>query len=254
MNLKLVFCLLGMAALASSCSDHVYAPALHRSDIAYLPKPVSADTSKSATYITAGITYDTNINPADNLTSGQFNLSHANTFDHFNLAYGAFGVLGSYHNGELQPSDPYYFRDKFFGAGGLRLSGDYFIKGRNVDFRIIGFEAVYSHEFGDYARFRKAVTNQPNFFTDTRTDLFTLGGTTEVVFHAGYNAEKKFGFRVFAGGTFGPDNIYRNNNSNYTYSSLNHGIVTVAYFMQIKRYVLIAEGGYYFQFRLGYQF
>lgn len=254
MNLKFTLCLFGLAALMSSCNKHVYAPALHRSDIAYLPKPVSADTNKSATYISAGVTYDTNINPADVVISGQFNLSHANTFDHFNLAYGVFGVLGSYHNGELQETDPYYFKNKFWGAGGVRLSGDYFVKGKRFDFRIIGFEAAYSHEFGDYVRFRRAVTDQPNFFTDTRTDLFTLGGTTEVVYHAGYDSQKKFGFRVFAGGTFGPDNIYKNKNSNNTYSSLNHGIVTVAYFMQLKRYMLIAEAGYYFQFRLGYQF
>ncbi|MFC0515112.1 hypothetical protein ACFFGT_12915 [Mucilaginibacter angelicae] len=253
MKLKFILCLFGVAALISSCSDHLYAPALHHSDIAYMPKPVSADTGKSATYISAGVTFDTNINPLDQVTSGQLNLSHANTFDHFNLAYGAFGVLGSYTNGELQPNDPYYFKNKFFGAGGARLSGDYFIKGRHFDFRIIGFEAVYSHEFGDYANFRKAVTNQPNFFTDTRTDLFTLGGTTELIFHTNHT-QNKFGFRVFAGGTFGQDNVYKNKNANYTYQTINQGIVTVAYFMQIKHYVAIFEGGNYFQFRLGYQF
>jgi hypothetical protein len=253
MKPKFTLCLLGIAALASSCSNHVYAPALHHSDIAYLPKPVSADTNKSANYISAGLTFDTNINPLDNVISGQLNLSRANTFNHFNIAYGAFGVLGSYHNGELQEDDPYYFKNKFFGAAGARLSGDYFIKGKHIDFRIIGFEAVYSHEFGDYVSFRKAVTNQPGFFTDNRTDLFTLGGTSELIFHTNH-VQNKFGFRLFVGGTFGQDNIYKNQSGNYVYPTVKQGVASFAYFMQIKHFIGILEGGNYFRLRLGYQF
>jgi hypothetical protein len=253
MKPKFILPILFAALAVSSCGEHVYAPALHHSDIAYLPKPVSADTNKSANYVSAGVTFDTNVNPLDDVISGQFNLSRANTFNNFNIAYGAFGVLGNYHNGELQETDPYYFKNKFFGAGGARLSGDYFIKGRHIDFRIIGFEAVYSHEFGDYASFRRTVTNQPEFFTDTRTDLFTLGGTSELIFHTNH-AQNKFGFRLFVGGTFGQDNVYKNQNGIYVYPTVKQGIATIAYFMQIKHYIGIFEGGNYFRFRLGYQF
>lgn len=252
MKLPLFFCLLGVAITISSCNEHVYAPAMHHADIAYLPKPVVSDTAKSSTYISGGLVQDFSPNYSDDLVSGQLNLSRGHAFHHFNLAYGAFGSFGSYNNSELQPNDPYYFKNKFFGAVGGRLSGNAVISTRKIDFRIIGFEAAYSHEFGDYLSFRRAVTNMPKFYTDTRTDLFTLGATTEMIFKS-RSQENQFGFRFFWGGTFG-DNGYRNKNSDYLYRVDSPGVVTAAYFMQIKNYMLIAEGGYYWQLRLGYRF
>jgi len=252
MKLSLILCLLGVAITITSCSDHLYAPALHHSDIAYMPKPVLTDTNKSATYITGGLVDDGSPNYSDELVSGQLNVSRGHAFDHFNLAYGAFGSFGSYKNSELQPQDPYYFKNKFFGAVGGRFSGNAVISTGKVDFRIIGFEAAYSHEFGDYLRFRREVTDKPGFYTDTRTDLFTLGATTEMVFKSN-RLNNQFGFRIFWGGTFG-DNGYRNKNSDYLYHVYNHGLITAAYFMQIKNYIAIVEAGYYLSFRLGYRF
>ena len=253
MKFSTVFCLLGIAIALSSCSDHVYAPALHHSDIAYLPKPVSADAVKAASYISGGLVVDESPNYSDELVSGQLNISRGHAFDHFNLAYCAFGALGNYHNSELQQEDPHYFKDKFFGAVGGRLSGNFFVSGRHVDFRFIGFEAAYSHEFGDYLNFRRSVTNQSGFYTDPRTDLFTLGGTTEVIFHTNKVANQ-FGFRFFWGGTFGNDNVYHNKNSDYVYRVYSPGIITAAYFMQIKHLIAVVEAGNYVQLRLGYKF
>lgn len=253
MKIKFSLLLLVAGMIISSCSDHIYAPAMHHSDIAYLPKPVSADVVKSANYISGALVVDESPNYSDELVSAQLNFSRGHVFDHFNLAYGAFGTLGNYHNSELQPQDPNYFKNKFFGAAGGRLSGNFFVSSRHIDFRFIGFEAAYSHEFGDYLDFRRAVTNKPGFYTDPRADLFTLGGTTEIIFHTNKVANQ-FGFRFFWGGTFGNDNVYRNKNSGYDYRVYNPGIVTAAYFMQIKNFIGIVEAGNYVQLRLGYRF
>jgi hypothetical protein len=242
-----------LLGLLSSCSEHVYGPALHKSDISYMPKPMSMDSAKSATYVSAGLALDFGNNLSDQLTSGQLNISEAHTFKNFNLAYGAFTSLGNYSNYDLQQGDPHYFKDKFFGAVGGRLSGNFYINndGR-TDIRIIGFEAAYSHEFGDYARFRKEVTGDPNFYTDTRTELFTGGLTSEVVFH-GRKPNTQMGFRLFVGETFGNDNIYNNNKNDYiTYKTPTY--VAFSYFIQLKQYFAVVEGGTYVQFRVGLRF
>jgi hypothetical protein len=254
--MKLNFCLAALLFVfsLSSCSDHIYGPALHHSDIAYLPKPMSSDTVKSATYLSGALVVDNSPNLGDVLTSGQFNLSRANTYNHFNLAYGAFGVLGSYQNSILTTNDPYYFKDKFFGAVGGRLSGNYFASHGHTDFRIIGFEAAYSHEFGDYIRFRREVTNKPTFYTDNRTDLVTLGLTSEVIFHS-RNPHNQFGFRIFSGGTFGKNNIYTNSSNPYQIiNGFNTPIFfTAAYFMQLSRFIAVIETGSFVQLRVGYR-
>lgn len=250
MKIKFYVIPLVIAGFFSSCSDHVYGPALHHSDIAYMPKPMSMDSTKSATYLSGGVVLDFSNNLSDQLTSGQLNISEAHTFQNFNLAYGGFTSLGNYENYDLQKDNPHYFKNKFFGAVGGRLSGNFFINtDSRTDFRIIGFEAVYSHEFGDYARFRKAVTGDPNFYTDTRTELFTGGLTSEIVFH-GRKPNTEMGFRAFVGKTFGNDNIYNNTNNNYvTYKTPTN--VSFAYFLQLKQYFFVVEGGTYVQFRLG---
>jgi hypothetical protein len=87
-----------VTAFVSGCSDHVYGPALHKSDISYMPKPMSMDSVKSATYVSGGLVLDFGNNLSDQLTSGQLNISEAHTFKNFNLAYGAFTSLGNYSN------------------------------------------------------------------------------------------------------------------------------------------------------------
>jgi hypothetical protein len=244
--------LLALLGVLSSCSDHVYGPALHKSDISYMPKPMSTDSVKSATYASGAVVLDFSNNLHDQLTSGQFNISHANTFKNFNLAFGGFTSLGNYANDDLKVGDPNYFKNKFFGAVGGRLSGNFFINndGR-TDIRIIGFEAAYSHEFGDYVAFRKSVTGQPNYYTDTRTDLFTGGLTSEVIFHGRHDTQ--MGFRLFVGETFGNDNIYNNTKNDYvTYNAPTY--VSFAYFMQMKQYFFVVDGGTYVQFRFGVRF
>jgi hypothetical protein len=200
-----------------------------------------------AAYVSASIINGQGANQNDVLTAGQLNLGMAYTLKHFNIAYGAFGAAGSFNNQTVQQDQPYYFYNKAVGMTGGRASFNYYITSGRVDIRIIGLEAAYSHEFGAYADYRKEVAGQPGFYTNTRTDLFTWGGSSEVTWYT-RDPSFQYGLRLFIGQT----------NSSYTnnyYRSTSRTAGALAYFMQIKKYFMIGEltgaGGH---FSLGYRF
>src|ERR1700761_1447283 len=140
--------LIGVTLLFASCSQ-VYSPALYHQDIAYQPKPSSFDTVKAATYVSLGFNYNSSNQFNDYAPSGQLNISQGYIFNNFNLAYGAFGVLGDYQHGDQSTQNNRLdnFNDKSFGAVGGRASANFFIHNENYAFRFIGVEMAYSHEF-----------------------------------------------------------------------------------------------------------
>jgi hypothetical protein len=244
-----------LAVLLTSCAK-VYTPALYHQDIAYQPKPASFDTVKSATYLSGGINFYSNPNLADLVVSTQFNLSRGYVFDHFNLAYGAFGVLGDYENGAISAGEPYYYNDKFFGAVGGRASVNAFVNSGRVDFRYIGMEVAYSHEFGNYATFRNAVNGQPDFYADTRTDLFTIGLTTEVIFHNVNNVGFQHGIRGFLGTTLGSNPLDNTLYAGDTPSDrlFRNIFPKASYFIKFKHYFATFEVGSNIFARFGFKF
>ena len=254
MNLKLTFLLAGIAAIFASCS-HVYTPALYHQDIAYQPKPTSFDTVKSRTYISAGVYGNSNTNINDILLSGQLNVSRGHVFDNFNVAYGAFAVFGDYQNSTDNKNAPDYFSDKFFGAVGGRFSANAFVNTGRADVRFIGFEAAYSHEFGDYADFRRSATNKGSAILDTRTDLVTIGLTSEVIFHSRHDVSFQHGIRVFYGATLGP-NVLDNKNDNLDSDSefFRRFFPKASYFVTFKNYFGTIEVGSSIFVRFGYKF
>ena len=246
--------LCGIAFLLSSCTVYkpvtsLNGPAFYNSDITYQPKPLSADTVHHAAYISAAIVNGQGANVNDMLTAGEINLGMGYTIKHFNFAYGVFGAAGSFSNATIPSDQPYYFNNKFAGVAGGRASINYYITSGHVDIRVIGIEAAYSNEFGDYANYRKEVAGQPYFYTSTRTDLLTIGGSTEVIWY-GHDLSRQYGFRVFLGST----NVNYPTNPN-NYDAPPSITATLAYFMQIKRYFMIGEvtgaGGH---FSVGYRF
>jgi hypothetical protein len=252
---KILFLSCCVAALLTSCSK-VYSPALYHQDIAYQPKPASFDTAKSATYLSGGINLYSNPSLSDLAISTQFNLSQGHVFDHFNLAYGAFGVLGDYQNGAINNGQPNYFNDKFFGAVGGRASVNAFTNLGRADFRYIGVEVAYSHEFGSYADFRNSVSGQPDFFADTRADLFTIGLTTEVIFHNVDNLGFQHGVRGFLGTTLGYNQL---DNTAYVADTpeaklFRNIFPKASYFIKFKHYFGTFEIGNSVFFRFGLKF
>lgn len=255
MQLKPVLIIIFLFVAFSSCS-HVYAPALFHQDIAYQPKPASFDTAKSATYVSLGWNNYTSPEYEDLLESAQMNISRGHDFKNFNLAYGAFGVLGNYNNSTSGNSatnnPPNNFSDKFFGAYGGRISADAYVTSGRVDFRFIGFEAAYSHEFGSYAAFRRAAVNSPDYDVDPRTNLFTIGLTTEVIFHNVGDNGFENGIRGFLGTTVGYSDL--SNNYNRNASALNSVFPKVSYFIKYKKYFGTIEAGSNILVRFGFVF
>ena len=244
------FILLGL----NSCS-HVYAPALYHQDIAYQPKPSSFDASKTATYISAGLNNYSGVNYTDFLTSGQVNLSVGHKFDGFNIAYGAFGVFGDYqYSGDK--TDANYFSDKFFGAVGGRFSANAFVTSGNTDVRFIGVEMAYSHEFGGYADYRQELFQRGGYFVDPRTDLYTIGLTTELVFHSRRNSALQQGVRGFLGTTVGHNDLNDSYYTDETHSDrfFHNFFPKASYFIAFKNYFGTAEIGSNFFIRFGYKF
>jgi len=260
MNLRRPILLVITATLFASCAN-VYTPALYHQDIAYMPKPASFDSVKSATYASAGINGNYNQNYVDMLISGQFNLSRGYVFNNANLAYGVFGVLGDYENSQIQQGQPNYFNDRFFGAVGGRFSANLFSNTGRSDFRFLGIEMAYSHEFGDYLNFRRSVENVPGYYVDPRSDLFTIGLTTEVLFHPIGNTNIQHGIRGFLGYTFGFDDLETNNYYNYYNQTQNNGskllssvFPKASYFIKFKKYFGTVEFGQNIFIRFGLKF
>ncbi len=252
MNLKLIFAVCYIALLFASCS-HDYEPALFHQDIVYMPKPASFDSAKSATYISGAFSYNINSNGDDQALSGQLNISEGHTFNHFNLAYGVFAVYGNYENSSISSGNPNYFNSKYFGAVGARFAASTYFTSHNVDYRFLGVEAAYSSEYGAYAGYRDYLTQQPGFYVDNRTYLFSIGGTSEVVFHGFRNPLLQHGIYIFVGATTGTSRL---DNSFYSLngSSIYHPLIKAGYFFKFKHLFGTAEVGNMLFLRAGYAF
>ncbi|MBW4891657.1 hypothetical protein KXQ82_18165 [Mucilaginibacter sp. HMF5004] len=206
--------------LFTACNNHLYEPALYKTDINYQFKPMAADSIKSANSISAKLKVSGGTNANDAITIGEVAYSRANTFKHFNIAYGGYGFLGEYYNNSIKENEPGYFDFKYFSGFGLHFSANaYFTEGR-IDYRFIGFEAAFSKEFGSYPDFRKSIKNTPNFYTDASTSLFTGGLTTEIIWHRENDQAIKYGYRLFLGTVFGSHEFTNLASSGSAYSSI----------------------------------
>ncbi|MES2426145.1 MAG: hypothetical protein V4560_04200 [Bacteroidota bacterium] len=255
MNNKYLVLLCGIAAFLTSCT-RVYSPALYHQDIAYQPKPTSFDKQQTATYVSAGLNTYTNSSFNDAVVSGQLNLSQGMVFDNFNFSYGGFASFGDYQNGSTDTKSAAYFKDKFFGTVGGRASINAYLHNDRADFRFIGVEAAFSHEFGDYAPYRQMLQNLGGFYVDPRVDLFSIGLTTEVIFHNRDNADFQHGIRGYLGTTLGHNNL---NDTYYkdetTTTKMFRSLYPKAsYFIKFKDYFGTIEAGSGVLLRVGYKF
>jgi len=257
--MKVRWIMLSYVVLIFTSCSHVYTPALYRRDIIYQPKPSSFDTVKAATYISAALNLAPFVNHNDQQESGQINVSRGYVFNHINLSYGAFGLLGDYENGAIATGKANYFINKYYGALGARASANLFStsSSERSEYRYLGFEAAYSHEFGAYAGFRQLLNSQPGYYVDPRTDLFTIGLTTEILTRT---ADKKVqqSLRLFLGSTLGYDQLTDANNKKAARDVypqfFDPGFLglypKVSYYIKVKNYFGTAEigGGIFMRF------
>jgi hypothetical protein len=247
--------LLAPAAFLHSCSNHTYVPALYHHDIAYQPKPASFDSVKTANYLSAGMDLYTDPTWADFINMGQVNLSRAHVFNNANLSYGVFGGIGDYEAGTSGKS-VYNFSDKYFEVVGGRLSANLFTSYERMDFRYIGFEAAWSREYGAYSEFRQFLNEHPQFNVDANTELYTVGLTSEVIFHNKNNVDIQHGIRLFLGGSFGPDPYARTNyfSQALTPHPFDKIFPSVSYYLKVHHFFATLEAGSQFFLRAGVKF
>ncbi|QKJ32554.1 hypothetical protein HQ865_23250 [Mucilaginibacter mali] len=226
-----------LVLFCTSCSKHYYAPALYNHDVSYQPKPTSFDKVKSATYVSLGGGFNQAVDDNNSISFAEFNLSEGHVFDHANLSYGAFGFAGAIDNAnhENEKSDPLSFASKSFAGVGGRASINMFNVIDNVNFRYFGIEANYSKEFGDFAAYRRAVQGLPDYHVSTRTEMFTLGATSEVIWHARNAVENQYALRLFLGKSLGSYSELKSTNSSDFKLPEFPVYLTVSYFMQIKQ-------------------
>jgi len=258
MNKLYYLAFLSLVLLCSACNQHIYAPALFKTDISYQFKPMSSDSVKTANYVSGSVMVSQGANQQDEILIGQGSFNRAVTLENFNLSYGGYGFLGNYQNTTLSSKEPGYFTNKLISGLGLRSSADVYVATGRTNVRF-GLEGAYSIEFGSYADFRRSAQTLPGFYTDASTSMFTGGFATEVIWHNKKNFATQYGYRLFIGSVFGNhtflNNTYGQNNfDNEIYPE--RFCVSGAYILQVNRaqFVLESQNVVSLTFRFGYRF
>ncbi len=176
----LLFCLL--FAGIYSCAPDFANPRLHN-DLTYMAKPAVGDLSHWGTYVSPNIAISEGFNRKDVNLFHEINLHQSYTFKYGNIALGGFGFGGVYF---LRPDtvrqfaaiQPFVGPHTYYG-GGFRGSFNFNIPFRQIDFRFLGLDAVWSKEAGNYVLLREEVQNLPFVTASTETKLLTLALTSE---------------------------------------------------------------------------
>ncbi len=206
--------LLIAASLCSCRSATYYLPAATGNDIAYLPRPMSVDSSNaqfsvSGSYSAASIPWE-----AGTIRMAQLSFSRGHSYNHINFAYGAFGFAGNtkYDTQFSQVGVPAKYGYRSFSGVGFRSSVGFHLTSGNVEFRILNWENALTFESGDYASFRREVQAVNDYYVNssTKTKLYTTGGSTELIFHSGKPYDYQLGCRLFIGTTLGLNEISPN--------------------------------------------
>ena len=93
MEKKHLLYLIATLLFFTSCNQHIYGPALYKTDINYQFKPMSSDSVKSANYVSGAVELGSGVNLQDEILIGQINYNRANTYKNFNLSYGGSALL-----------------------------------------------------------------------------------------------------------------------------------------------------------------
>lgn len=239
----------------TSCTHYFY-PALMNNDVAYQPKPLSTDSSKTANYISGGLVSGfTTL--ADSYSYGVFDIGRAHTLKGVNIYYGAFGTAGTYSSSESSDSDPTYFRNKNFSTLGGRFSINAYTHVGRADVRFIGAEVAYSHEYGDYAAFRKSTLTTSDTYVDSKTDLTTVALTSEVAWRGLHNSQIQYAVRAYVSATPGHHVVdYFYGASTYENTNQRNFSMGGSFFVQVHRFFGIIENGdmFHTSLRVGYRF
>ena len=147
----LLFLVTWVGAVSCTVSTPSFSTATAGQEMAYMAKPLSTDTTKSATYISGAVGLGSMYDGDDRNTSGEISLHRSHAFKYGNLAYGAHGFLGTY---KVTKIDDFTGRKTFHGYG-FRGSANINLPFAYSDWRVIGVEGAITCESGTYTSFKK---------------------------------------------------------------------------------------------------
>ncbi len=231
----------------SSCSvvsklPVFYTPAATSNHMAYLPKPMMADSVKSKNYISASFANNSLPFETGEMVMGFVNYNRSHVIDNINFSYGAFTYFGGTGNGyeNAQRIVLKNFYDQGFIGLGARTSIGIAERSGNTEFRIISWDNAIVYEGGGYSSFRKNVrsTNDSLSISANQTTMFTTGGSTEIIWQGSKNKDRQYGFRLFIGSTIG-----LKRNINYTDERISGLATDLSFFLKIRKVYGIFSNG-----------
>lgn len=122
--------------------------------------------------------------------------------------------------------------------------------GERVEWRVVGVESSYGHEFGDYYKTRRSLPDSAIHLADRRNTHVTLGGFTEWIFKS-RNPDRRIGVQLAMGSS-----LHRLRNETIFYSLAPFYINNTFHFT-VRRttgYIRISAGDYYAAFQSGVSF
>ncbi|RYZ33300.1 MAG: hypothetical protein EOP49_36100, partial [Sphingobacteriales bacterium] len=179
--------------LTASCvTRQYYLSPFHATDHPYKAMPMVADSTPSAFYAGGNLTLGgANQNLRDGLINLQGTIHRAHTFQRFQFLYGGSLSAGGYHisennftfNNNGNPGAPFKLGgSRFFGGAGVFGGANLVIPFRTgSEWRVIGMETSFQHEFGDYAGVRSAIPDSAVDLVWRKNYFHTIGVTTDVI-------------------------------------------------------------------------
>lgn len=193
-----------LVTILTGCRQYAfYQSPLHANTSSYKATPLRSDSIAAATYASLNFMVGgANHRWHDNTWSFNGALHRSHNFGIFQAYYGANAALGVYDVRPYQLADTLNtlnaprnrFRafddsainsrsgNKFFGAWGLVGSINVVVPfGRSSEWRALGTELSWNHEFGKYLDFRKNLPAGTANIVDRKSNYFTISIFTEVV-------------------------------------------------------------------------
>ena len=205
-QLVLVVCICGSCGV-----DRIYTSGSYGALKSYRAKPAYHEQNDQATYISAAIKNgkhrQTNPESDDKKTLFTLSAHRAVTKKHWNYYYGLDLSYGSYrfNEGYLDVVVPDSSSDffGFTGFGGI----NYTLSRPKIDYRILGLEFSYTHEFGSYQDALSVLRNQTasdsNVLVFNRRNLPAFNLYSELLFKL--NRDNSLGIEFYGGEVFVSD-------------------------------------------------
>lgn len=217
MKTILLYCL-PLVLLTSCVTRAVYQSPMHTNTNRYKPVPLHNEGTAAASYAGFHATVGSaNQHGQDQSFSFGTSFHRSHNFNVFQATYGANLELGDYKvnryhllNDTLGAAWQNRSFDaagineraghKFFGAYGLNGSINVVLPFRRSEWRVLGIEAAWNREFGNYLDFRKNMPTGIATMVDRKNNYFVWGFFTEILGRVGHG-DNSLGYKLALYGT-----------------------------------------------------